>query len=103
MHWLNRILLAALIAAAVAFGPEQFELAAGTSDLERVLEEREQLRTDNETLREEIDLLRSEIEALETDASEVARIAREDLNLVRPGEVVFEVDRGEPAQEQTPR
>lgn len=98
MHWLNRILLASLIAAGVAWGPEQFELAAGSSDLERVRAERDQLRKANDDLREDIELLRSEIQALQTDAAEVARIAREDLNLVRPGEVVFEVEHVPAAQ-----
>jgi cell division protein FtsB len=93
MHWVNRILLAALVAAIVAFGPKQLELAAQSDDLARVTAERGELTTSNETLEEEIRLLQAEVEALKADPAEVARIAREDLNLVLPGEVVFEVQR----------
>lgn len=93
MHWVNRILLAALIAGVLAFWPERLELAGGSDDLERVGREREELRAANEALREEIRLMRAEIHALKHDPREVARIAREDLNLVRAGEAVFEVER----------
>ncbi|MBC8067617.1 MAG: septum formation initiator family protein [Deltaproteobacteria bacterium] len=93
MHWLNRILIAGLIAAVVAWGPRQLELAAGSEELARVEQEREELRSANATLRTEIGSLQSEVRALKTDPAEVARIAREDLNLVGIGEVVFEVER----------
>jgi cell division protein FtsB len=93
MHWLNRILLALLVAAAVAWGPEQFELAASGNDLERVEAEAAELRATNRQLEEEIELLEAEVRALSRDPAEVARIARQDLNLVMPGEVVFEVQR----------
>ena len=93
MHWVNRILIAALVAAIVAFGPKQLELAASSDDLSRVNAEREELTVANETLEEEIRLLQAEVDALKADPAEVARIAREDLNLVLPGEVVFEVQR----------
>lgn len=93
MHWLNRILLALLIAAGVAWGPEQFELAASGNDLERVEAEAQELREANRLLVEDILLLEAEVKALSQDPAEVARIARQDLNLVMPGEVVFEVER----------
>jgi cell division protein FtsB len=93
MHWLNRILLALLAAGIIAYWPERLELTAGSEDLERVVRERDELEAGNEALREQIRLMQAEIHALKTDPREVARIAREDLNLVRAGEVVFEVER----------
>lgn len=92
MHWVNRILLAGLVAALLAFGPEQLELAAESDDLARVTAERDGLVGGNTALREDIRLLEAEVDALKADPAEVARIAREDLNLVMPGEVVFEVE-----------
>lgn len=92
MHWVNRILLAALVAAGIAFGPAQFETAAHNDDLARVQAERTGLEAANEALSEEIRLLSAEVTALKADSAEVAKIAREDLNLVLPGEVVFEVE-----------
>ena len=94
MHWLNRILLALLVAGIVAIAPRQFEAASDNDDLTRVSEEKADLLETNGVLSGEIDLLRAEISALKGDKAEVARIAREDLNLVLPGEVVFEVDYG---------
>lgn len=92
MHWLNRILLALLVAGVVAIAPRQFEAASDNDDLTRVSEEKAGLVQTNQVLVGEIELLRAEISALKGDKAEVARIAREDLNLVLPGEVVFEVD-----------
>lgn len=92
MHWLNRILLAALLAGVVAVAPRQFEAASDNDDLTRVLEEKASLIDTNAGLQADIELLRAEVSALKGDRAEVARIAREDLNLVMPGEVVFEVD-----------
>lgn len=93
MHWVNRILLAVLLAGIIAYWPERLELAASSDHLERVARERDALTTANEAMREEIRLMQAEIHALKHDPREVARIAREDLNLVRAGEVVFEVQR----------
>jgi len=93
MHWLNRILIAAFIAAVIAFGPAHMERAAHHGDLERVRRERAALQAANDTLRGKIRALAAEVAALQGDPSEIARIAREDLNLVAPGEVVFEVER----------
>lgn len=93
MHWVNRILLATLVAGIFAYWPKRLDLAASSEDLERVVAERDELTEGNEALREQIRLLAAEIHALKHDPREVARIAREDLNLVRPGEVVFDVER----------
>ena len=93
MRWVNRILLALFVAGGITLWPERSQLVtAGNADLERVRSERRTLEESNAALREDIRLLRAEIDALKSDPREVARIAREDLNLVRAGEVVFEVE-----------
>lgn len=101
MTWLNRILLALFITAAIAFLPSYEHL--GAEDLARVRDERDALTAGNEALREEIRLLEAEVDALRPDPTnprsgervdrELARIAREDLNMIKPGELVFEVHR----------
>lgn len=101
MPWLNRILIATGIAVVLAWLPSQLAEHAGAEDLDRVVGERDELAAGNERLREEIEILEAEVAALHIDpeapgahdavAREVERIAREDLNLVRAGEVVFEV------------
>ena len=91
MQWVNRILLAGLLAFAVAYLPQHIYSSGGGDDLSRVDREHQTLRRSNERLRGEIAALRAEVAALKRDPAEVARIAREDLGLIRPGEVVFEV------------
>lgn len=93
MQWVNRILLAALLAFAIAYLPQHVASGGSAEDLARVEREHQSLRRSNDRLRDEIDALRAEITALKRDPAEVARIAREDLNLIRPGEVVFEIRR----------
>lgn len=102
MVWLNRLLLALLVAGAVAYLPRQLAEGSRSEDLARVQREREELEAGNAELRAEIDLLQAEVRALHRDPedprarreldAEIERIAREDLNLIRPGEVVFEVE-----------
>jgi cell division protein FtsB len=100
--WLNRLLLASLLAGAIAYLPRHVGEGSSSEDLARVQEEREQLEQGNAALRREIELLEAEVSALHRDPedphargtldAEIERIAREDLNLIRPGEVVFEVE-----------
>ena len=99
MSWPNRVLLALVIAAAIALLPNQESVEP--QDLSRVLNERDALQERVEDLRAEISILEAEVGALHPDPRdprsaqrverELARIDREDLNLVQPGEVVFEV------------
>ncbi|PRQ03211.1 FtsB family cell division protein [Enhygromyxa salina] len=101
MTWLNRILLALFITAALAFLPNYEHL--GAEDLARVRAERDALIESNTRLRDEIRLLDAEVDALHRDPEdpdshervdrELARIAREDLNMIKPGELVFELHR----------
>lgn len=96
MQWLNRILLAGLLAFAIAYLPQHIASSGSADDLARVEREHTGLQRSNDRIRGEIDALRAEIAALKRDPAEVARIAREDLNLIRPGEVVFEIRRDKP-------
>ena len=93
MDWLRRILLAGLLAAAIAACPREVYRSAGADDLSRIEREHDELCRTNDRLRGEIEVLRAEVAALKRDPAEVARIAREDLGLIRAGEVVFEVTR----------
>lgn len=96
MVWINRLLLVLLVVFAVAYLPQRLATGASADDLTRVEGEHAALQQRNERLRGEIAALKAEVAALKRDPAEVARIAREDLNLVRPGELVFEVRRAPP-------
>jgi cell division protein FtsB len=101
MTWLNRILLAVFITAALAFLPSYEHL--GAEDLSRVRAERDALADGNAALREQIGLLEAEVDALHREPEdphshervdrELARIAREDLNMIMADELVFELRR----------
>lgn len=103
MVWLNRALAALLVVGAVAFLPGQWPRTSVSDDVARVEAERQELVGGNAALAAEIELLEAEVGALHQDPAdprgrralddEIERIAREDLNLVRAGEVVFEVRR----------
>jgi cell division protein FtsB len=101
MRWAFRIAAATAVVAVLVWFPGTFGSFAFSEDLSRVEAEAEALAQGNEALAAQIVELESEIRALH-DAGEpglgntlalreVERIAREDLNLIRPGEVVFEV------------
>ena len=49
-----------------------------------------ELRQDNETLRAEVRALARQTEALKTDLATIERIARDELGMVREGEIVME-------------
>lgn len=53
-------------------------------------EEAAQLERQNEALRMEVRSLGREVEALRTDEAAVERIARDELGMVRPGEILFQ-------------
>lgn len=103
MSWTNRILLAVFIAAALAYFP------AGEADRRehsfRGARDRDELRAQNEALSREIRALQAEVDALRgangvdvligavgaVDRDGLARVARQDLNMIRSDEYVFEL------------
>lgn len=50
-----------------------------------------QLRADNENLKKENHKIRYEIDALKSDPFAIEILAREKLNMVRPGEIVYKL------------
>lgn len=61
-----------------------------------------QIKADNEQLRQENQRLIGEIQALKTDPFAVEKIAREKLNLVKPGEIVYQIIREPRNENPTP-
>ncbi len=52
-----------------------------------------EMRKSNEILREKNHKIRKEIEALKSNPLAIEKIAREKLNLVKPGETVYQIVR----------
>ncbi|MCS6798162.1 MAG: septum formation initiator family protein [Myxococcota bacterium] len=80
--------LALLLTAIVAVPVMMFE-PGGLPRWRALRQELRQLNEHNERLRLEVERLHREIEALRTDPATVERVARDELGLVRPGDLVL--------------
>lgn len=55
-----------------------------------LLSELHDIRADNERFRREVKQLRGTLERLRDDPNEIERIARDELGMLRPGELMFQ-------------
>jgi len=91
--WALRCLAALLLAATFGYGPYYLYARSGFA---RYLQLRRDLvvtQAKNARLRDEVDRLSREAEALRSDGRAVERVARADLGWVRPGEVIFDMEK----------
>lgn len=73
----------------------------GALHLWRLRRERAQLDEQNYRLQKENEALRQRISRLRYDDRYLEKIAREELNLVRPGEVIYRFPSSEPKKRRT--
>lgn len=96
VRWLLRVGVALGLAFGIGFLPY---LAYQRSGLSRALflnEQLEQIQRDNQRLRRENRRLLLELDRLkEDDDHAIERVARDELGLIRPGELVFKVEGSE--------
>jgi cell division protein FtsB len=57
-----------------------------------LLHQRDEIRVENERLRREVRDLERDVHALRTRPETIERIARDELGMVREGEIVFQFD-----------
>jgi len=101
-RWASRIGLALALAAGLAYLPYRFADPAPTGKLE---DELARTRADLARVQAENALYRREIDALEHDPAAIEDRARDDLGMVRAGELIIRLERppgaapagGEPA------
>jgi cell division protein FtsB len=74
----------------------------GYLSMRRSQREIEQLRQEIERLDRENTELSGEIRALQTDPSAIEKVAREDMGLARPGEIIFRLPDDPPASKPGP-
>jgi len=86
----GRVFAAVGVLGGLAFGVAGGEYA--TWDWWQLRTELGRERAAVDSLRAEIDSLQVEVQALRRDAAEVERIARERYGMIRPGEIMFQVD-----------
>ena len=95
--WVRRLGIAALLAVALGWVPYHLYGSSGLSRYVRLKSERDALHETNLKLYEQNQRLRAELDALSDDdgnlsRTAVERAARDELGLVKPGEVVYQVD-----------
>lgn len=97
--WIRRLVFASGLAVALGYLPYRIYVRTGLSKMISLSAELKQLKKENHTLRQEIRHLRQELDQ-EDDAQAIERVARNELGLIRPGELVFKVL---PPQGQAPK
>ncbi|HEX6835933.1 MAG TPA: septum formation initiator family protein [Polyangia bacterium] len=97
--WVRRLGIAALLAVALGWVPYHLYGSSGLARYMRLKSERDALHEANLKMHEQNQRLRAELDALSDEdgnlsRAAVERAARDELGLVKPGEVVYQV--GEP-------
>ena len=96
--WLRRLGIAALVAAALGYVPYHVYSSSGLARYLRLRGERDALHAANLKLLDENRGKRRELEALldpegNLSRAAVERAARDELGLVAPGEIVYQLER----------
>jgi cell division protein FtsB len=88
-RWTLRLGLAGVLAFGLGYLPLQFFGERGLSQYRRLAQERRELEKRNQQLAEEIRQMRLEVRRLRDDDVALEKAARNDLGMVRPGELIF--------------
>ena len=92
VRWLARVAVAVALAFAFGYLPYRVYGGAGLGRLGQLKRELGDLTARNQVTTAENERLREEVRALRHDLGAVERVAREELGLVRSGEVVFQIE-----------
>jgi cell division protein FtsB len=91
-RWAARVVVAVALAFAFGYLPYKVYGGAGLGRLGQLTRELGDLKARNQVTAAENERLREEVHALRHDLGAVERVAREELGLVKPGEVVFQIE-----------
>lgn len=90
--WLVRVVAALGLAVALGYLPYKLYLRSGLVQYVSLRSELSALSARNDQLRESISELRHQLERMKEDPAAIERVARDELGMVRSGEVVFKVE-----------
>ncbi len=90
--WLVRVVAALGLAVALGYLPYKLYLRSGLVQYVSLRGELSALSARNDQLRESISELRHQLERMKEDPAAIERVARDELGMVRSGEVVFKVE-----------
>jgi len=89
-RWVFRLLLAGVLAIGLGYLPYRVYGPSGMARALRLERELDQLVESNGRLERENRRLRQQIHNLKQDTSYIEQVARDELGMVRPGDVVFQ-------------
>jgi cell division protein FtsB len=92
LRWTARIAAATLLAGAIVYVPYRLFRLADTQRLAQLSSTLEQLRQRNRALRSENEQLARDVARLEDNPQALEHVAREELGLVRPLDIVFQFE-----------
>lgn len=87
-----RVVAALGLAVALGYLPYKLYLRSGLVQYVSLRSELSALSARNDQLRESISELRHQLERMKEDPAAIERVARDELGMVRSGEVVFKVE-----------
>jgi cell division protein FtsB len=96
--WLRRVGIAVVVAISLGYVPYHVYSRSGLARFMRLRAERDALHASNLKLYEEHQRLRQELDTLsapgstEPSRAAIERAARDELGLVKPGEIVFKIE-----------
>ncbi|HEY3352342.1 MAG TPA: septum formation initiator family protein [Polyangia bacterium] len=92
VRWLLRVLTAAALAFCLGWLPYQVYGGAGIGRLKQLRREHAELKAKNQQAAADNERLRAEVHGLRYDLGAIERVAREELGLVKKGEIVFQLE-----------
>ena len=92
-RWTFRLALAAALAVGAGYLPYRLYGPQGVARVHRLARDLRRLDDANQSLERENRALRLQIRSLKDDRSTIERVARDELGMVRPGDVVFQIQR----------
>jgi cell division protein FtsB len=95
--WLWRLAAAGVIAGALAYVPYRVYGSQGYVHYRKLARDVREIEKANAALRAENARLAHEVDRLSADSNAIGRVARDELGMVAPNEMVFQIDRPVPA------
>ncbi|MFH1131120.1 MAG: septum formation initiator family protein [Pseudomonadota bacterium] len=91
-RWLYRFVLAAALAVAFGLFPYQAYGPKGVGQVGRLREEFQEMVEENVAITHENEILRRRVQLLKSDPKILERVARDELGLVKPEDLVFQFE-----------